>query len=71
MLGTHTSNIRRLLTGTEGAVVQPVRWGRTAEPTRSEIDALLDEGPGGGPARPALWREAPPPDAADPSLNEP
>jgi glycerol-3-phosphate acyltransferase PlsY len=57
VLGTHTSNIRRLLTGTEGAVVQPVRWGRAADPDRAEIEALLDAGPGGGPARPALWRE--------------
>lgn len=57
ILGTHTSNIRRLLTGTEGAVIQPVRWGRTADPTAAEIAEILEAGPGGGPAKPALWRE--------------
>lgn len=51
---SHLPNLRRLVAGDEGAVVQPVRWGR---PRRAPDPADLLEAPpagGDGPV-PALW----------------
>lgn len=49
ILATHTSNVRRIFSGTEGAVVRPVRWGGTPEPSREAIEALLHEPVAGAP----------------------
>ena len=51
----HIPNIGRLVRGQEGAVVNPaVRWGRAAPPT---ADEALAEGPAGGRAAGAAWKE--------------
>lgn len=49
---THVSNIRRIMRGTEGAVVRPVRWGRE-RPEHAEALDLLDQDPAGRKARAA------------------
>jgi glycerol-3-phosphate acyltransferase PlsY len=55
---THVSNIRRLMRGQEGQVVRPVRWGRASDgPDGSDARSLLEQGPGGTPSAPALWKE--------------
>ncbi len=58
IFATHTSNIRRLVAGEEGAVVRPVRWGRkrVLPPTAEQV---LAQGPGGQQDHaPREWREA-------------
>lgn len=53
---THVSNLRRLASGQEEAVVSGVRWGREAVPTRDHVAAMLEQGPAGAGSRPAAWR---------------
>lgn len=52
---THVPNLRRLYRGEEGTIVRPVRWGR-ASAVEPDPEALLQQGPTGGPAVP-VWRE--------------
>jgi glycerol-3-phosphate acyltransferase PlsY len=59
ILATHTSNVRRIFSGTEGAVVRPVRWGGTPEPSRDAIEALLHEPVAGSLLQP----QEPPPES--------
>ncbi len=63
---THTSNLRRLWRGEEGAVVPPVRWSRARSGGGA---AALEEGPAGeGRPAPDPWpsRDASIPDAPAP-----
>ncbi len=57
IVGAHVQNIGRLVRGEEARVVGKVRWGRVTE---EDPRALLEVGPGGQAARPALWREEAP-----------
>lgn len=52
----HVSNIRRLVSGTEAEVIQPVRLGRKKDAHMSAEEALV-QGPGGTDASVPLWRE--------------
>jgi len=54
---THATNIRRLVRGEEREVVRPVRWSRSAEQPTLTAEQVLAQGPGGGSAAPAAWRE--------------
>jgi glycerol-3-phosphate acyltransferase PlsY len=56
VFATHTSNLRRLAQGEEAAVVQGVRWGRTAAHRPEQVAAMLEQGPAGTGPRPSLWR---------------
>jgi glycerol-3-phosphate acyltransferase PlsY len=55
IIATHVPNIRRLLRGDESTIIRPVRWGRGVAQA-DDVSALLQQGPGGGPAPPS-WRE--------------
>jgi len=55
IVATHVPNIRRLLRGDETTIIKPVRWGRGA-PAQDDVSALLQQGPGGGPAPPS-WTD--------------
>ncbi len=56
-IGTHYTNIGRLVRGEENTVVRPVRWNR-ASTEKASPEQLLMEGPGGahGP-NVAMWKE--------------
>lgn len=68
---THTSNLRRLMTGTEGSVVRPVGWGRTPQPSRAEIEAMLFEPPAGPISKPADPAQLVAPGPASPARTAP
>lgn len=56
-IGTHYTNIARLVRGEEKEVVKPVRWSR-ASAEKPDAAALLEEGPGGASgAVPAAFNE--------------
>lgn len=54
VVATHIPNLRRLVRGEEGTVVRPVRWSRASR-ALPDPEALLHQGPTGGPAVPA-WK---------------
>jgi glycerol-3-phosphate acyltransferase PlsY len=58
IVSSHVDNIRRLLTGQEDAIIQPVRWGRSADLGGPDPARLLEEGPAGlDTVVPAVWPE--------------
>jgi glycerol-3-phosphate acyltransferase PlsY len=57
IVATHVPNIRRLMRGDEDMVLRPVRWGRATN-VPADAEALLAQGPDGGPAPPD-WKEGP------------
>ncbi|MGC6493247.1 MAG: glycerol-3-phosphate 1-O-acyltransferase PlsY [Myxococcota bacterium] len=57
IVALHSANIRRLLRGDEDAVIQPVRWGRSANSGLS-LEELVERGPAGGSLKEAWWHQA-------------